>query len=66
MTPVKTLDHTDSDKAKISVWNPPWKIIFICKKKTKQTTTTTTTTPKKISMDRSDLAMYLITVLEYL
>ena len=35
MTPVKTLDHTDSDKAKISVWNPPWKIIFICKKKKK-------------------------------
>ena len=70
MTPVKTLDHTDSDKAKICM-KSSMKDNFYLQKKTKQTKqkTTTKNPPKNviyISMDRSDLAMYLITVLEYL
>ena len=74
MTPVKTLDHTDSDKAKICMKSSMKDNFYLQKKKQKQKKqkkpkNNNNKNPKNviyISMDRSDLAMYLITVLEYL
>lgn len=54
MTPVKTLDHTDSDKAKICMKSSMKDNFYLPKKK-----------PKKKTL-KKQTTMYLITVLEYL
>ena len=68
MTPVKTSDHTDSDKAKICMKSSMKDNFYLQKKK--NTKKNNNKKPPKnviyISMDRSDLAMYFITVFEYL
>lgn len=69
MTPVKTSDHTDSDKAKICMKSSMKDNFYLQKKKNTKKQQQQQNPPKNviyISMDRSDLAMYLITVLEYL
>lgn len=69
MTPVKTSDHTDSDKAKICMKSSMKDNFYLQKKKNTKKQQQQQNPPKNviyISMDRSDLAMYLITVFEYL